>query len=64
MYFRYIPRHINLLDDSVDPTFLRPRLLPGETVQGLLTAAHTPQHVYKDVFDRRKLSRVLLHQLL
>ena len=64
MYFRYIPRNINPLDGSNDPSFLVPRLLPGETVQGFLTAAHIPQHVCTDVFDHQSFSRVSLQQLL
>lgn len=64
MNFRYIPCNINPLDVSVDPAILVPRLLPGETAQGFLTAAYIPQHVHTDVFDRQSFSQVSLQQLL
>ncbi len=64
MHFCYIPRNINPPDGLVDPAFLVPRLLPGETVQGFLTAAYIPQHVHADVFDRQSFSRVSLQLLL
>jgi hypothetical protein len=64
MHFRHIPRNINPPDGSVDPAILVPRLLPGETVQGFLTAAYIPQQVHTDVFNRQSFSRVSLQQLL
>lgn len=41
-----------------------PRLLPGETVQGFLTATYMPRRVHVETFNRRSFSRLSLQQLL
>ena len=64
MHFRHIPRDKTPPDGSVDSAILVPRLLPGETVQGFLTATYNPQRVHTDVFKRQTFSRVSLQQLL
>jgi hypothetical protein len=51
-------------DCSIDPTFFAPRLLPGETVQGLLTAIYIPPQVKTETFDNRLYSQMALSQLL
>jgi hypothetical protein len=62
--FRHITRNKNPLDGSVDQATLVPRLLPGETVQGFLTAAYMPQHVHTELFNSQSFSRLSLQQLL
>ncbi|KAI9443938.1 hypothetical protein H4582DRAFT_1807523, partial [Lactarius indigo] len=52
------------LDCQVDPSLFVPRLIPGETVQGLLTATYIPPRVRFEAFDKRPFSRVALSELL
>ncbi|KAI9443812.1 hypothetical protein H4582DRAFT_1039790 [Lactarius indigo] len=51
-------------DCEVDPSILVPRLLPGETVQGLLTAVCIPLRVRTEAIIRRSYNQVKLSQLL
>ncbi|KAH9005432.1 hypothetical protein EDB86DRAFT_2825090 [Lactarius hatsudake] len=51
-------------DFPVDPSLFAPRLLPGETVQGLLTAVYIPPQVKTDTWDKRAYSPMALSQLL
>ncbi|KAH9963060.1 hypothetical protein BJV74DRAFT_880022 [Russula compacta] len=51
-------------DCPVDPVFLVPRLLPGETAQGTLTATYIPRQVHTEIFDRRSFTEMSLKQLL
>jgi len=49
---------------SVDPSLFVPRLLPGETVQGFLTAVYIPPPVITETFEKRSYSQEALSQLL
>ncbi|KAH9054525.1 hypothetical protein EDB87DRAFT_1580466 [Lactarius vividus] len=51
-------------DCPVDPSLLAPRLLPGETVQGLLTAVYVPAQVKTETWDKRSYGQMALSQLL
>jgi hypothetical protein len=51
-------------DCQVDPSIFVPRLLPGETVQGLLTAAYIPHQVRTATISQGPYSRMALSQLL
>lgn len=51
-------------DSQVDPSLLIPRLLPGETVQGLLTAVYIAPRVKIEQFSQRSYSRIALSELL
>lgn len=64
IYLRHVTRNKNPPDGSVDPAILVPRLLPGETVQGFLTATYMPQRVHTELFSRQSFSRLSLQQLL
>jgi hypothetical protein len=48
----------------IDASFLGPRLLPGETMQGLLTVVHIPPQVRTETLDGRAYSKVELSHLL
>jgi hypothetical protein len=48
----------------VDPSIFVPRLLPGETVQGLLTAVFIPHQVRIATISQHSYSRVALSQFL
>ena len=52
------------LDCQVDPSLFIPRLLPGETVQGLLTSIYIPPRVRIETFTQRSYNRVALSELL
>lgn len=52
------------LDLQIDPSLLVPRLLPGETVQGLLTASYVPPGVRIEEINQRLYNRVTLSGLL
>jgi hypothetical protein len=52
------------LDYPVDFSDLVPRLLPGETTQGFLTATFIPDQTHSEIFDENTFSRVSLEQLL
>jgi hypothetical protein len=52
------------LDCQVDPSLFVPRLLPGETVQGLLTTVYIPPRARIEAFSQRSYSRVALSELL
>jgi hypothetical protein len=64
IHFRHVTRNKNPPGRSVDPAILVPRLLPGETVQGFLTAAYRPQRVHTELFNRQSFNRLSLQQLL
>ncbi|KAF8267054.1 hypothetical protein EI94DRAFT_1830340 [Lactarius quietus] len=49
---------------SIDPSLHGPRLLPGETVQGLLTVVHIPPQVRTETLDERSYGKEGLSQLL
>jgi hypothetical protein len=51
-------------DCQVDPSIFVPRLLPGETVQGLLTAVYIPHQVRTATISQGPYSRMALSQLL
>jgi len=61
-------RHISPPEDStdclVDCAALAPRLLPGETTQGFLTASYIERQPYYEAFDELTLSGVSLRSLL
>ncbi|KAI9452904.1 hypothetical protein BJY52DRAFT_1291664 [Lactarius psammicola] len=52
------------LDCQVDPSLFVPRLLPGETVQGLLTAIYIPPRIKIETFSQRPYTRVALSEIL
>lgn len=64
MHFRHISPNRVPPDCPVDPVFLVPRLLQGETAQGTLTATYIPRQVHTEIFDRRPFSEMSLKQLL
>jgi hypothetical protein len=64
IHFRHITRNKNPIDGSVNRAILVPRLLPGETVQGFLTAAYMPHRVHTELFNRQPFSQLSLQQLL
>lgn len=51
-------------DCPVDPSIFVPRLLPGETVQGLLTAFYIPHQVKIASISHHPFSRVAMSQML
>lgn len=51
-------------DCQVDPSIFIPRFLPGETVQGLLTAIYVPPRVKIETFSQRPCHRVALSEIL
>ncbi len=51
-------------DCPIDPAIFAPRLVSGETAQGLLTAVYIPDHVRTEKINQRSYSRVALSQLL
>jgi hypothetical protein len=48
----------------VDSAVLAPRILPGETKQGFLTASYVQPQTRSEVFDELTLSRVSFKGLL
>ncbi|KAF8267057.1 hypothetical protein EI94DRAFT_1731643 [Lactarius quietus] len=52
------------LDFQDDPSLFFPRLLPGETVQGLLTASYIPPGVKVEALNQRSYTRVALSGIL
>ena len=64
IHFRHIAHNKNPPNGPIDPAILGPRLLPGETVQGFLTAAYKPQRVHTELFNSQSFSRLSLQQLL
>ena len=52
------------VDCQVDPSLFVPRLLPGETVQGLLTTSYISPRLRIETFSQRSYSRVALSELL
>ncbi|KAI9443933.1 hypothetical protein H4582DRAFT_2125919, partial [Lactarius indigo] len=48
----------------IDTSLSAPRLLPGETVQGLLTAVYVPPQVKTETWSKRSYSPMALSQLL
>ncbi|KAH9027877.1 hypothetical protein EDB85DRAFT_1892774 [Lactarius pseudohatsudake] len=61
---RAIMRNEAPLDCQADPSLFAPRLIPGETVQGLLTAIYIPPRIKIETFDQRSYSRVALSATL
>ena len=51
-------------DCPIDISTFAPRLIPGETVQGLLTAVYIPHRVRNVTISQHSYSRVALSQLL
>lgn len=51
-------------DCQFDPSLFVPRLLPGETVQGLLTTSYIPPGVKIETLSQRSYTPVTLSQLL
>ena len=51
-------------DCSIDPTVFAPRLLHGETMQGLVTAVYIPPQVKTETFNKKLYNRMTLSQLL
>ena len=51
-------------DCPVDPSIFVPRLLPGEKVQGLLTAVYIPHQVNTEAMNQRSYTQVALSDLL
>jgi hypothetical protein len=49
---------------SIDPSLFGPRLLPGETAQGLLTVVRIPPQVRTETLEERPYSKEALSQLL
>jgi len=64
MHCRHISHNTTPPDCLVDPAVLIPRLLPGETVQGILTPAYIPRQCHIEEFRRQSFSRMSLKQLL
>jgi hypothetical protein len=64
MHFRHIPRHETAPNCPVDSAILVPRLLSGETTQGILTAVYTPQQIHTEVFDCRSFTQMSLEQMM
>ena len=51
-------------DCPIDHCRFAPRLLPGETVQGLLTAVYNPPQVRTEIFHKRLYTPMALSELL
>ena len=51
-------------DCPFDPFLFAPRLLPGETVQGLMTADYIPPQIRTETLDKCSYNRMRLLQLL
>ncbi|KAH9059728.1 hypothetical protein EDB87DRAFT_1831890 [Lactarius vividus] len=51
-------------DCQVDPSLFVPRLIPGETVQGLLTAIYIPPRIKIETFNQRSYNRLALSGML
>lgn len=49
---------------SIDPSHFGPRLLPGETVHGLLTVFRIPPPVITETLEEHAYSKEALSQLL
>ena len=64
MGFPFISHHKTPPECPVDPSVLSPRLLRGETSQGILTASYIPRRIQSKVFDRQSFSETSLKQLL
>lgn len=64
MHSRHISHNIIPQDCPVDPAALVPRLLPGETAQGLLTVVFIPRQIYTEEFCRRSFNTMSLKNLL
>lgn len=64
MNSRYILPSECSSDCPVNPVALAPRLLPGETAQGFLTASYIQRQTHSEVFDELTLSPVSFKRLL
>jgi hypothetical protein len=64
MHSRHISHNIIPPDCPIDPAALVPRLLPGETAQGLLTVVFIPRQIYTEEFCRRSCNKMSLKHLL
>ena len=64
MHCRHISHNTTPPECPVDPAVLVPRLLPGETAQGLLTSTYTPRQGRIEEYYRQPFSAMALKQLL
>jgi hypothetical protein len=64
MNSRFISPYECPSDCAVDPGVLAPRMLPGETTQGFMTASYISRQAQSTAFDRFVLNRVTLKQQL
>jgi hypothetical protein len=64
MNSRYIVPYECPPDCPVDHAVLAPRLLPGETTQGLWTTSYIPRQTRSEAFDELTVSLVSLKQLM
>ena len=64
MHSRHISHNIIPPDCPIDPAALVPRLLPGETAQGLLTPTYIPPQRRTEEYRRQPFSIMSLKQLL
>ncbi|KAI0250892.1 hypothetical protein BJV78DRAFT_1361975 [Lactifluus subvellereus] len=61
---RYLASHEIPPSCPVDPSVLTPRLLPGETTQGFMTASHNSRKKRSQVYSAFTFTRLALKQLL
>jgi hypothetical protein len=64
MKSRFISPYESPSDCAVDPEVFAPRMLPGETTQGFMTASYISRQARSAAFDGSVLSQVALKQLL
>jgi len=64
MHCRHISHNTTPPECLVDPAVLVPRLLPGETAQGLLTPTYIPRQRRIEEYRRQPFSVMSLKQLL
>jgi hypothetical protein len=64
MHCRHISHNATPPEGLVDPAVLVPRLLPGETAQGLLTPTYIPPQRRTEEYRRQPFSIMSLKQLL
>ena len=64
MNSRYILPSECSFDCPIGPAALAPRLLPGETTQGFLTASYVQPQTHSKVFDELTLNRASFKRLL
>ena len=64
MHCRHISHNAIPAECPVDPAALIPRLLPGETAQGLLTSTYIPRQSHIEEYRHQAFSAMSLKQLL